>query len=123
MVGKQKSSLKRYVGHQGLVAASANGGTPAGSCQAWVGPRGSALRRVRLDLLVSPQSPWSSELIEQPIGPNRPASVPSGFGLLLWALSRRGGAGRRPGLTGDQVIRGTEFCVRPRFVPSDVLSG
>jgi len=53
----------------------------------------------------------------------RPKSVPSGFGLLLWALSRRGDAGRRPGLTGDQVIRGTEFCVRPRLVPSDVLLG
>ena len=50
MVGKQKSSLKRYVGHQGLVAASANGGTPAGSCQAWVGPPrlGSKASKVRL---------------------------------------------------------------------------
>ena len=101
MVGKQKSSLKRYVGHQGLVAASANGGTPAGSCQAWVGPRGSALRRVRLDLLVSPQSPCSSELIEQPIGRNRPKSDPSQFWVIaLGAVSE----GRR-GRPSSRVIR------------------
>ena len=95
MVGKQKSSLKRYVGHQGLVAASANGGTPAGSCQAWVGPPrlGSKASKVRLAgltaIAVIERARSTTHLT------NRPKSVASCFGLLLWALSRRGGADAR----------------------------
>ena len=50
MVGTQKSSLNAMWVTKGLVAASANGGTAAGSCQAWVSPRklGSKASKVRL---------------------------------------------------------------------------